>query len=213
MLFMPQSTFVSDLIFVDVDYASVDFSLRLNLCRCWLCLSRWLSRLLSRLNLCRCWLCLSRLLSPTVDVDYASVDFCLRLSMLTMPQSTFVSDLICIDVDYASVDFSLRLSMLTMPQSTFVSDFAPPFWKSPATIVLTISVTHVYMALCFIISCINRSGEIFSLYFGTTLVIVFSSYDIMKETFIKQADIFSDKPKNGFIPILPKVNGWYCLCV
>ena len=56
---------------------------------------------------------------------------------------------------------------------------------------------------------LNRTGEIFSLYFGTTLVIVFSSYDILKETLVKQADLFTDKPKDGMFPILQRVNGSY----
>lgn len=53
----------------------------------------------------------------------------------------------------------------------------------------------------------KQSGEIFSLYFGTTLVVVLSSYDVLKETLIKKADIFSDKPKGGMFPISPKVLG------
>ncbi|RUS89882.1 hypothetical protein EGW08_002323 [Elysia chlorotica] len=51
-----------------------------------------------------------------------------------------------------------------------------------------------------------RSGEIFSLYFGPTLVVVFSSYELLKDTLVRQADIFTDKPKDGMFPVLERVN-------
>ncbi|KAK3733030.1 hypothetical protein RRG08_002632 [Elysia crispata] len=53
----------------------------------------------------------------------------------------------------------------------------------------------------------KQTGDIFSLYFGTTLVIVISGYDVLKETLVKQADIFSDRPKTGMFPILKTFNG------
>lgn len=41
---------------------------------------------------------------------------------------------------------------------------------------------------------VAKSGNIVSFYLGKQLVVVLSSYDIMKEAFVKQADYFSDRP-------------------
>ena len=52
----------------------------------------------------------------------------------------------------------------------------------------------------------KQSGEIFSMYFCNTLVVVFNSYDILKDTLVKRADIISERPKNGLLSILPQAN-------
>ncbi|GFR98045.1 cytochrome P450 2U1, partial [Elysia marginata] len=54
---------------------------------------------------------------------------------------------------------------------------------------------------------ILRTGDIFTLYLGTTRVIVLSSYDIMKEALIKQADFTSDRPKKGLLTVLDRNDG------
>ena len=38
-------------------------------------------------------------------------------------------------------------------------------------------------------------GDIYSLYFGNTLVIIIAGYDKIKEAFVKNASLFSDRPK------------------
>uniref|UniRef100_A0A0B7AYY9 Cytochrome P450 n=1 Tax=Arion vulgaris TaxID=1028688 RepID=A0A0B7AYY9_9EUPU len=40
----------------------------------------------------------------------------------------------------------------------------------------------------------NKSGEMFSLYMGQTLVVVLNTYDILKETLVKQSEHFTDRP-------------------
>jgi len=45
---------------------------------------------------------------------------------------------------------------------------------------------------------VAKSGDILSYYIGPQLVIVFSSYDVMKEAFVKKADHFSDRPKSYY---------------
>ena len=41
----------------------------------------------------------------------------------------------------------------------------------------------------------KQYGDIYSLYFGTKLVIVISGYNCLKEAFVKNGEIFSDRPK------------------
>ena len=41
----------------------------------------------------------------------------------------------------------------------------------------------------------KRYGDIYSLYFGNQLVIFISGYSHIKEAFVKNGDIFSDRPK------------------
>ncbi|XP_046573676.1 cytochrome P450 2J4-like [Haliotis rubra] len=41
----------------------------------------------------------------------------------------------------------------------------------------------------------KRYGDVFSLYFGNNLVIVFNGYETLKEAFVKYGDNFSDRPK------------------
>ncbi|XP_067675268.1 cytochrome P450 2J4-like [Haliotis asinina] len=41
----------------------------------------------------------------------------------------------------------------------------------------------------------KRYGDVFSLYFGNRLVIVFNGYETLKEAFVKYGDDFSDRPK------------------
>ena len=41
----------------------------------------------------------------------------------------------------------------------------------------------------------KQYGDIYSLYFGNKLVIVISGYSYLKEAFVKNGDIFSDRPK------------------
>ncbi|KAK3738903.1 hypothetical protein RRG08_006471 [Elysia crispata] len=48
----------------------------------------------------------------------------------------------------------------------------------------------------------KRTGDIFSMYFGGTLVIVLSSFDVLKEALVKQADLFVDRPVEGLSSIL-----------
>lgn len=48
----------------------------------------------------------------------------------------------------------------------------------------------------------KTTGDIFSVYFGSTLVIVISSYDLLKETLVKQADYFSHRHADGILPLL-----------
>ncbi|BFZ07228.1 hypothetical protein BsWGS_10267 [Bradybaena similaris] len=42
----------------------------------------------------------------------------------------------------------------------------------------------------------KTAGDIFSLYTGSKLTVVLNGYDIIRDTLVKQADIFSDRPKN-----------------
>lgn len=45
----------------------------------------------------------------------------------------------------------------------------------------------------------NKYGDIFSMYLGSEFVVVLNSYDIVKEAFLKQGEILSDRPlKNTF---------------
>lgn len=53
----------------------------------------------------------------------------------------------------------------------------------------------------------KQTGDIFTLYLGTTPVVVLSSYDIIKEALVKQADFTSDRPIHGLQPLLPRKNG------
>ena len=41
----------------------------------------------------------------------------------------------------------------------------------------------------------KQYGDIYSLYFGNTLVIIISGYSHLKEAFVKNGEIFSDRPK------------------
>ena len=43
----------------------------------------------------------------------------------------------------------------------------------------------------------KRYGDIYSLYFGSKLVIVMSGYDTLKEAFLKNGDMFHDRPKGN----------------
>jgi cytochrome P450 family 2 subfamily J len=40
----------------------------------------------------------------------------------------------------------------------------------------------------------KQCGDIYSLYVGSTLVVVLNNYDLIKEAFVKKADVFSDRP-------------------
>ncbi|KAK3797172.1 hypothetical protein RRG08_015147 [Elysia crispata] len=82
----------------------------------------------------------------------------------------------------------------------------PPFPARPYPILghlvyLRKDARHVVM------DWTKQTGEIFSLYMGTTLVVVLSSYDLMKDVLVKQANIYSDRPILGTLPVLPKLNG------
>lgn len=48
----------------------------------------------------------------------------------------------------------------------------------------------------------KTTGDLFSVYFGSTLVIVISSYDLLQETLVKQADYFSHRHPQGVLPVL-----------
>ncbi|RUS79918.1 hypothetical protein EGW08_012306 [Elysia chlorotica] len=45
----------------------------------------------------------------------------------------------------------------------------------------------------------KSTGEIFSLYFGSRLVVVLNSYDVLYQAFVKQGDKLSDRPPSAFI--------------
>ena len=47
-------------------------------------------------------------------------------------------------------------------------------------------------------------GDIYSLYFGNKLVIVIAGYERIKEAFVKNADVFSNRPKGDIIKKLSK---------
>ncbi|BFZ07227.1 hypothetical protein BsWGS_10266 [Bradybaena similaris] len=44
----------------------------------------------------------------------------------------------------------------------------------------------------------KKAGDVFSLYTGPKLTVVLNGYDVLKDTLVKQADIFSDRP-NSFL--------------
>ncbi|GFR74736.1 cytochrome P450 2U1 [Elysia marginata] len=58
-----------------------------------------------------------------------------------------------------------------------------------------------------IYSLLPRTGNIFSIYFGGTLVIVLSGYDVLKEALVKQGDIFVDRPLQGLSGVVQVKNG------
>ena len=45
----------------------------------------------------------------------------------------------------------------------------------------------------------SRTGEIFSLYFGSKLVVFLNSYDVMYKAFVKHGDTLSDRPPTTFM--------------
>ena len=42
----------------------------------------------------------------------------------------------------------------------------------------------------------TRTGELFSLYFGSDLVVILNSHDVYHKAFVKHADTLSDRPKS-----------------
>ncbi|KAK3766166.1 hypothetical protein RRG08_025167 [Elysia crispata] len=48
----------------------------------------------------------------------------------------------------------------------------------------------------------KTAGELFSVYFGSTLVVVISSHELLRETMVKQAEFFSDRHLGGILPVL-----------
>ncbi|KAK3754598.1 hypothetical protein RRG08_019582 [Elysia crispata] len=48
----------------------------------------------------------------------------------------------------------------------------------------------------------KKTGNIFSMYFGGTLVIVLSGFEVLKEAMVKQGDVFVDRPAEGLTGIL-----------
>ena len=48
-------------------------------------------------------------------------------------------------------------------------------------------------------SVVASTGEIFSLYFGSRLVVVLNSYDVLYQAFVKHGDTLSDRPPSAFI--------------
>uniref|UniRef100_A0A0B7BEC1 Cytochrome P450 n=1 Tax=Arion vulgaris TaxID=1028688 RepID=A0A0B7BEC1_9EUPU len=42
----------------------------------------------------------------------------------------------------------------------------------------------------------KKAGDVFSLYTGSKLTVVLNGYDVIKDTLVKQADLFSDRPDN-----------------
>ena len=52
----------------------------------------------------------------------------------------------------------------------------------------------------------KQYGDIYSLYFGNKLVIVISGYSHLKEAFVKNGEIFSDRPK-GYDIVKEITNG------
>lgn len=53
----------------------------------------------------------------------------------------------------------------------------------------------------------KKSGSIFSMYFGSKLVIVLSGYDVLKEALIKNADNFLQRPITGLSGVLKVKDG------
>ncbi|RUS89665.1 hypothetical protein EGW08_002586 [Elysia chlorotica] len=53
----------------------------------------------------------------------------------------------------------------------------------------------------------KTTGDIFSMYFGGTLIIVLSGLDVLKEALVKQGDVFVDRPVGGFSRTLKIQNG------
>ena len=53
----------------------------------------------------------------------------------------------------------------------------------------------------------HRTGDLFSVYFGSTLVVVISSYDLLRETLVKQGEYFSHRHVGGILPVLNKPEG------
>jgi cytochrome P450 len=50
---------------------------------------------------------------------------------------------------------------------------------------------------------VKDTGEIFSLYMGPTLVVVLNSYEVLKETLVKQPDHFTDRPPSYLGTVSP----------
>lgn len=48
----------------------------------------------------------------------------------------------------------------------------------------------------------KTNGDLFSLYFGSSLVVVIGSYDLLKETLVKKAEYFSERHHGGVLPPL-----------
>ncbi|GFR77479.1 cytochrome P450 2U1 [Elysia marginata] len=53
----------------------------------------------------------------------------------------------------------------------------------------------------------KTAGDLFSVYLGSTLVVVISSYDLLRETLVKQAEFFSERHPGGVMPILKLPEG------
>ncbi|GFS02740.1 cytochrome P450 II f2-like protein II [Elysia marginata] len=53
----------------------------------------------------------------------------------------------------------------------------------------------------------ETTGDLFSVYFGSTLVVVISSYDLLRETLVKQAEFFSHRHADGLLPVLKDPHG------
>ncbi|KAK3768854.1 hypothetical protein RRG08_053385 [Elysia crispata] len=77
----------------------------------------------------------------------------------------------------------------------------PPFpgWRVPVVGHMLLLGANVREKL---LEIRKTTGNIFSLYFGGTLVVVLSGFDVLKEAMIKQGDVFVDRPVGGVHSIL-----------
>ena len=53
----------------------------------------------------------------------------------------------------------------------------------------------------------RKYGEVFSLVLGNQLTVVLNGYGVIKEALVKQADAFSDRPKNSMFDLVTKAKG------
>ncbi|KAK3762031.1 hypothetical protein RRG08_066165 [Elysia crispata] len=90
-------------------------------------------------------------------------------------------------------------SWLEVPQNI------PPFPVRPLPIVG--HIPHMVDPRRKLMEWRKTTGDLFSVYFGSTLVVVISSYDLLRETLVKQGEYFSHRHVGGILPVLNKPEG------
>ncbi|GFR77484.1 cytochrome P450 2U1 [Elysia marginata] len=76
----------------------------------------------------------------------------------------------------------------------------PPFPVRPLPIVG--HIPHLTDPRRKLMEWRKTTGDLFSVYLGSTLVVVISSYDLLRETLVKQAEFFSERHHRGILPVL-----------